>query len=63
MNLNAIRRSLPANEHHLIKSYPGLNHLFQHCETGLPDEYEAIEETFSVEVLNDISMWIQQIVK
>lgn len=60
MNLNAIRRNLPANGHHLFKSYPDLNHLFQHCETGLPDEYQNIEETFSEEVLNDISIWLQQ---
>ena len=63
MNLNAICRALPANEHHLFKSYPGLNHLFQHCETGFPNEYGTIEETFSMEVLNDISIWLQQIVK
>jgi len=63
MNLDAIRRTLPANEHHLIKSYPGLNHLFQHCETGFVNEYEAIEETISTEVLNDISTWLQQIAK
>ena len=59
MNLGAMRRFLPANERHLIKSYPGLNHLFQHCETGLPDEYDVIEETFSVEVINDIINWIK----
>lgn len=62
MNLNALRRTLPANKHHLIKSYPDLNHLFQHCETGMPDEYEAIEETFSEDVLNDIATWIQSVV-
>lgn len=63
MNLGAIRRYLPANEHHLIKSYPDLNHLFQHCETGLPDEYDAIEETISEEVINDIIAWIHTLVK
>lgn len=59
MNLSALRRVLPANGRHLIKSYPGLNHLFQHCETGLPDEYDVIEETFSEEVINDIINWIK----
>ena len=59
MNLGALRRVLRPNERHLIKSYPGLNHLFQHCETGLPDEYDVIEETFSVEVINDIINWIK----
>ena len=40
------------------KVYPGLNHLFQHCGTGLPAEYGAIEETFSEEVLQDIAEFI-----
>jgi pimeloyl-ACP methyl ester carboxylesterase len=63
MCLDALRRVLPANEHHLIKSYPGLNHLFQHCETGMPDEYEGIEETISEEVINDIISWLHQVAK
>ena len=61
MNLGAMRRFLRPNERHLIKSYPGLNHLFQHCETGLPDEYDVIEETFSEEVINDIINWIKSL--
>jgi hypothetical protein len=36
----------------------GLNHLFQHCETGLPAEYSNIEETFSPEAMKIISDWI-----
>ncbi len=63
MCLDALRRALPANGHHLIKSYPGLNHLFQHCETGMPDEYETIEETISEEVINDIISWIHQVAR
>ncbi len=39
---------------------PGLNHLFQNCETGLPNEYGIIEETFDPETLVLISEWIQQ---
>ena len=38
--------------------YPGLNHLFQHCETGQADEYSKIEETIAPEVLADIAKWI-----
>jgi dienelactone hydrolase len=45
------------------KKYPGLNHLFQHCDTGLPNEYGSIEETISQEVLNDIVNWIKQVVQ
>ena len=41
-----------------IKAYPDLNHLFQHCTTGLPTEYGQIEETFAEEVISDIAEWI-----
>ncbi len=37
---------------------PGLNHLFQHCQTGLPAESRAIEETFAPEALTVISAWV-----
>jgi len=43
-----------------IKTYPDLNHFFQHCETGYIDEVEGIEETISEEVLKDISVWIKK---
>jgi len=46
-----------------VKKYPNLNHLFQHCTTGLPSEYGNIEETISPEVLNDIATWIKQTFK
>ncbi len=35
-----------------------LNHLFQHCTTGSPDEYILIEETFAPEAMQDIADWI-----
>lgn len=41
-----------------IKKYPDLNHLFQHCTTGLPGEYAGIDETISPEVLHAIATWI-----
>ena len=34
-----------------LRELPDLNHLFQHCETGSPNEYFEIEETISPEVL------------
>lgn len=40
------------------KLYPDLNHLFQHCSTGFPEEYATISETFSSEVMADIVEWI-----
>lgn len=61
-NLTAIRQLLPPSEKNLIKEYPGLNHLFQHCQTGLPTEYGMIEETISQEVLKDIADWLKQVV-
>jgi len=45
------------------KKYPNLNHLFQHCATGLPTEYGNIEETMSPEVLNDIATWIKRVTR
>lgn len=58
LNLKTLRHCLPANPQHMIKSYPDLNHLFQHCTTGVVTEYRNIEETISEEVLEDIVQWI-----
>ena len=41
-----------------IEACEGLNHLFQHCTTGLADEYPLIEETFAPEVLAILAAWI-----
>ena len=43
--------------------FPGLNHFFQHCKTGEMEEFDEIEETFSVEALNKMSDWIHNTVK
>jgi fermentation-respiration switch protein FrsA (DUF1100 family) len=40
------------------KIVPGLNHLFQHAKTGLPDEYIDIEETFDPATLDFVVAWI-----
>lgn len=58
LNLPSIRQILQSDRHNIIKEYPSLNHLFQHCQTGLPTEYGNIEETISPEVLTDITEWI-----
>ena len=60
-NIPRLQELLKDNGKNLIKTYPGLNHLFQHCTTGMPDEYGKIEETISVEVLEDITSWISRI--
>lgn len=43
------------------KEYPGLNHLFQHAQTGAATEYGNIEETISEEVLRDIVTWLKNL--
>ena len=58
-NLKAIKELLPANKFSMVKSYPGLNHLFQHCQTGQPAEYINIEETISEDVLADMAQWLK----
>ena len=58
LSLPSIERLLKSNKHNHVKEYPSLNHLFQHCQTGLPTEYGNIEETISPEVLTDIVEWI-----
>lgn len=58
LNLTAIQRLLPKSKKNLTKEYPGLNHFFQRCTTGLTNEYRQIEETISPEVLSDIAQWI-----
>ena len=60
LNLPAISNALKSsgNNNCTTIRLPGLNHLFQHCTTGLPAEYSKIEETFSPEALKIISDWI-----
>jgi alpha-beta hydrolase superfamily lysophospholipase len=59
-NLPAIEKTLKSAGNNSVKTVklPGLNHLFQHCKTGLPTEYSEIEETFSPEALKIIADWI-----
>ena len=46
-----------------LRELPGLNHLFQHCETGSPNEYFEIEETISTEVLEMIVGFVKSVGK
>ncbi|MEE1384589.1 MAG: alpha/beta fold hydrolase [Prevotella sp.] len=43
---------------HSIKKIDGVNHLFQHCNTGIVTEYQQIEETIAPEVLQVVAKWI-----
>lgn len=62
-NIDKLKKLLSKNKDLATKIYPNLNHLFQHCQTGLPTEYDLIEETISSEVLYDIVSWISEYVK
>lgn len=64
-NLTAIAAALKkgGNSQVTTSTYPGLNHLFQKTETGLPSEYGTLEETFSEEVMKDLAAWIKKTTK
>ncbi|TDE45999.1 alpha/beta fold hydrolase [Flavobacterium rhamnosiphilum] len=59
-NLTAIKNALEkgGNKKVTIKEFPNLNHLFQECKTGSPNEYAEIEQTFSPTALDEITKWI-----
>ena len=61
-NIEAIKATLDeaGNDQVTIKIFPGLNHLFQDAQTGLPDEYGKIEETFSPKALQFMTDWIKK---
>ena len=61
-NSKAIEEALlkAGNTDYTIEILPGLNHLFQNAETGLPNEYAKIEETFSEDVMELITNWIKE---
>lgn len=61
-NLEGIKHALVVggNQDVTVEKIPGLNHAFQECVTGMPDEYGKIEQTFAPVALTKISDWIQQ---
>jgi len=65
VHLSAIEKALQkgGNKNVTIKSYPGLNHLFQKCNACTLAEYGTLEETMSPQVLEDIASWILDITK
>lgn len=58
-NLNALQNGLTGNSLNSIEAVEGVNHLFQHCATGVATEYGKIEETFAPEVLEKIVAWVK----
>jgi uncharacterized protein len=65
INLEGIKRGLEKgkNTHVTTKELPNLNHLFQECTTGSPNEYAKIEQTFSPIALDEIVNWVLKQVK
>ena len=57
-NTTRIEKGL-TNCKHSIKKIDGVNHLFQHCNTGIVTEYQQIEETIAPEVLQEVAKWIK----
>ena len=56
----ALRNGLSDNTKNSLEAIEGLNHLFQHCQTGSPNKYRDIEETFAPEVLEKLIQWISE---
>lgn len=57
-NAPILHEALEDNPDVTIKVIPGLNHLLQPAETGLPAEYAQIETTTAAEVLDLVANWI-----
>ncbi len=62
-NIPAIREGLEkaGNNQVTARVLPGLNHLFQPCDTGLPAEYGKIEWTFDQDALDLIASWLLKV--
>jgi len=42
-----------------IREFAGMNHTFQRCETGMPDEYASIGYVMAEEVIEEVAVWIK----
>ncbi|TYZ14528.1 alpha/beta fold hydrolase [Hymenobacter lutimineralis] len=60
-NLQAIEQGLKAahNRDVTVRTLPGLNHLFQTANTGAPQEYVGLEETFAPAALEAVGSWLK----
>jgi len=54
--LEALERG--ENRFSTARTFDGLNHLFQSCQTGSPMEYATIEETINEQALTYMADWI-----
>lgn len=64
-NLSAIKKALQIakNKNVTVKELPSLNHLFQEADTGAPQEYQLIEQTYSPTALTAILNWLNLQIK
>lgn len=62
VNLEAIKKAVTegGNSNVEVLEYPKLNHLFQECESGLPNEYTTIQQTISPQVLEKMVAWLKE---
>ena len=60
-NLGALRSGLPDNPCNKLETVEGVNHMFQHCQTGMTTEYRDFEETFAPEVLEMLVEWMSEL--
>ena len=60
-NLGALRSGLQKNAKNKLEAIEGVNHIFQHCKTGMATEYGNIEETIAPEVLEKMVYWLSNL--
>ncbi|PSQ98240.1 MAG: hypothetical protein BRD48_07915 [Bacteroidetes bacterium QS_9_68_14] len=59
-NAAPLREALSGNPGTTVEVLPGLNHLFQPAETGLPSAYRQTETTIAPKALQRIAGWITE---
>lgn len=59
VNLPALQHAIPDHPKNQFVRFPGLNHLFQTSQTGMPEEYRHIPETICPDVLATIAAWLK----
>ena len=62
-NVPEVEKALRAggNQRVTVRLMPGLNHFFQHADTGSPQEYGTIDETFAPEAIKEIGAFIRSV--
>jgi pimeloyl-ACP methyl ester carboxylesterase len=62
-NLPPLREAVAKAGHprSVVEELPGLNHLFQTATSGAVSEYDTIEETMAVELLDRVGDWLEAV--